>query len=563
MSNRLSSDRKKVLFFLQSGVGGAERVTVTIGKLLDAKCYEIVYCKMAKGSLATKNSIDNFLPEGVRVLNIVSSNALGIIISLFKILCLEKPDIVFSSVFAINTKLLLFKKCFNKTKFVIRCNNYLYTLSRLQKRLLKYTYKRANIIVTQTEEMKEELIKEVKLSDDKVFVMYNPIDVDTISQAILEANPFAYKYADKVKFVASGRVHPVKGFDILIEAFAKVRNQLHNAELFILGHYEAQSEVYNRLIKQAEILGVLQYVHFEGFQTNPYKYVKNADCFVLSSRNEGLPNVLIEALYLGIPVAATTCIPIIQRIVDEGHNGYLSDSENPVQLADAMLKALQLGRVNTTYHATSNEAYRKLFEDISNDEMLKYVRGGVIKTRYDLQMWIKADFIRQNMHHPLLAKFTYGEHALTRSYLETLRKVEYHSNNINSIWHKLLYVYYFLKYRRSCLRTGIYIYPNTCGPGLLLPHPGYVRVDAFCHIGKNCTILPMVLLGKKKPGIDCSILIGDNCYISAGVTIIGPVKIGNNVTIGAGCVVVKDIPDNVVVAGVPAKIVKVKDDLLN
>ena len=98
--------------------------------------------------------------------------------------------------------------------------------------------------------------------------------------------------------------------------------------------------------------------------------------------------------------------------------------------------------------------------------------------------------------------------------------------------------------------------PNTCQEGLLLPHPGFIRIGSFCKIGKNCTILPMVLMGKKKPGIDCSIEIGDNCYISTGVSIIGPVKIGNNVTIAAGAVVTKDVPDNCIIAGVPAKIVK-------
>jgi len=67
----------------------------------------------------------------------------------------------------------------------------------------------------------------------------------------------------------------------------------------------------------------------------------------------------------------------------------------------------------------------------------------------------------------------------------------------------------------------------------------------------------MVLMGKKQPGIkDCKIRIGNNCYISAGVTILGPVRIGDNVTIGAGAVVTKDIPSNCIVAGVPAKIVK-------
>jgi serine O-acetyltransferase len=67
------------------------------------------------------------------------------------------------------------------------------------------------------------------------------------------------------------------------------------------------------------------------------------------------------------------------------------------------------------------------------------------------------------------------------------------------------------------------------------------------------------LLGRKKPIDNYSdIIIDDNVYISTGVTILGPVTNGNNVTIGAGAVVVKDIPDNCVVAGVPAKIAKYK-----
>lgn len=56
------------------------------------------------------------------------------------------------------------------------------------------------------------------------------------------------------------------------------------------------------------------------------------------------------------------------------------------------------------------------------------------------------------------------------------------------------------------------------------------------------------------------IFIGDNCYIGTGATILGPVTIGDNVTIGAGAVVTKDIPSNVVVAGNPAKIIKVKNE---
>ena len=75
----------------------------------------------------------------------------------------------------------------------------------------------------------------------------------------------------------------------------------------------------------------------------------------------------------------------------------------------------------------------------------------------------------------------------------------------------------------------------------------------------NCEVLPMVLIGKKGPEIkECPISIGEDCYISTGVTILGPITIGNNVTIAAGAVVTKDIPDNCTVVGIPAKIIKYK-----
>ena len=147
-------------------------------------------------------------------------------------------------------------------------------------------------------------------------------------------------------------------------------------------------------------------------------------------------------------------------------------------------------------------------------------------------------------------------------YIQRLRQFEYYTNsakNRNNPFIKLKYLLYKHYFKKMRLKYNIFIHPNVFGPGLNIVHPGYIWVDESSVVGENCTILPRVLLGKKKPGIPApNIFIGDNCYIGTGATILGPIRIGNNVTIAAGAVVVKDIPDNVIVAGNPAKIIKYK-----
>lgn len=90
---------------------------------------------------------------------------------------------------------------------------------------------------------------------------------------------------------------------------------------------------------------------------------------------------------------------------------------------------------------------------------------------------------------------------------------------------------------------------------------GYGGIGVVIHkrtiIGKNCLIGTNVTIGGKSPHYEVPI-IGDNVYIATGAKILGPIIIGNNVTVGANAVVVKNVPDNAVVAGIPAKIIKIK-----
>jgi serine O-acetyltransferase len=94
------------------------------------------------------------------------------------------------------------------------------------------------------------------------------------------------------------------------------------------------------------------------------------------------------------------------------------------------------------------------------------------------------------------------------------------------------------------------------GPGFYIGHFGCIFVYPLCKIGKNCNLSQGVTLGKANRGKNKGYpVIGDNVYVGPGAKIVGSVHIGNNVAIGANCVVTKDVPDNAVVVGVPGTVI--------
>lgn len=143
------------------------------------------------------------------------------------------------------------------------------------------------------------------------------------------------------------------------------------------------------------------------------------------------------------------------------------------------------------------------------------------------------------------------------NYIRALRHVEYY---INTNKKGLFFYFWWLIYKRIGFKMRYFIAPNTTGPGLLIFHTGdFIWVGKGCHVGCNSTFRPGVVLGRKclKPEPD-PIIVGDNCEFGVGAKVIGAVKIGSNVSIGANAVVTKDIPDNAVAVGIPAKVIKVK-----
>ena len=133
--------KRTVVFFLQAGVGGAERVTVTIAKMLDQKKFSVIFCLV--GDSASTSSIENFIPNDYKVCHVKKTNTFFFICSLARVILKFNSDIVFSSMMYINTKILFLAPFFYKVKFIVRNNNYLYNT----KIILKKSKKMIDILV--------------------------------------------------------------------------------------------------------------------------------------------------------------------------------------------------------------------------------------------------------------------------------------------------------------------------------------------------------------------------------------------------------------------------------
>lgn len=186
----------------------------------------------------------------------------------------------------------------------------------------------------------------------------------------------------------------------------------------------------------------------------------------------------------------------------------------------------------------------------------------MIESRHDLLFYLKEDGKRNGFRgvgfrywsHLLIGK----ENAKAYRYLRTLRFCEYHANK-HSIFNRI--VLFCCMIRRSILgsRYHIQIPLNRCGYGLRIMHlsgGGGILLNVR-KVGNYCGFNSGVMLGDN--GDDALPTLGDHVAFAPGAKAFGDVKIGNNVFVAPNAVVTKDVPDNAIVGGVPARIIKYKE----
>lgn len=203
-------------------------------------------------------------------------------------------------------------------------------------RAVRFIYPKLSRVVCVSEGMVPGLLNVAPVKPENVRVIYDGYEVDTfISESQQEVPEWYADLLRKPTLIAIGRFSEEKGFDILIEAHAQVlrRNIDHN--LVIIGSGPLKSEL-ETLVRR---LGVAASVHMRGHVPNLYPLLKNATAFVLSSRHEGLPGVIIEALALGTPIVATACGGPVESL-SQGKYGILVEPEDVGSLANGMSNIL-------------------------------------------------------------------------------------------------------------------------------------------------------------------------------------------------------------------------------
>ena len=208
--------------------------------------------------------------------------------------------------------------------------------SRGRRNRISEFYPCADVLVGISAEISAGLAKMTGLPVDRIHTVYNPIVSADILRRAGEPTDHPWLIgSDRPVVLAAGRLVEEKGFHTLLSAFSMLLKR-RRARLIVLG----KGPNLSALLSQAEDLGVRNHVDFPGFIANPYAYMANANLFVLSSRAEGLPTVIVEAMACGCPVVSTDCHFGPAEILEGGRLGELVPVGDALALADAMGRTL-------------------------------------------------------------------------------------------------------------------------------------------------------------------------------------------------------------------------------
>lgn len=197
----------------------------------------------------------------------------------------------------------------------------------------------------------------------KVEVIHNGLELDDLDAEAARGGAIRKELGlrdDAVLVAAVGRLNPDKGFDLYIQAAHRVLREEPDTHFLVVGGDEVKSYA-DELRAQARGLGVDDRVHFLGFRTDVPSLLRQSDIFVLSSRREGHPYVLLEAMGCGCPAVASRCAGVDETIV-QGETGYIAEIGDANGLANGIFNLLRDPKLRSEMSAAAKKRIQDHFQ---------------------------------------------------------------------------------------------------------------------------------------------------------------------------------------------------------
>lgn len=350
------SQRSKILLLMPHlGGGGAEQVMRLLAGGLSQQKFELHLGLVTESQEdADRHLAGGEVPAGVGLHPLGARRVRTGGVALLRLVWGLRPEAILSGIVHLNFLVLLLKPFFPRGTRVLVRQSVTASRSLALDRLPFYTrlfyrllYRRADQVICQSTAMADDLTEVTGVERARIAVLPNPLDFAGIHAALGTPSRWC---GEGPNLLAVGRLAPEKGFDLLLEAVALLVEEFPALQLTILG----AGALEGALLAQRQALGLEQRVLFAGYQRRPYLYYSGATLFVLSSRHEGMPNALLEALVGELPVVATPASGGVVALLSGRERCWLAREASAEALAEALRTALRaLARPGESLTASS------------------------------------------------------------------------------------------------------------------------------------------------------------------------------------------------------------------
>lgn len=340
----MSSLRPRNLLFVVPSLagGGAERVVSTLLQTMDRARFSLSLVVL-RGAVEPGLA----LPADVKVYHLGGRRLRSALGEIIKIVREARPDIVMSTLDHLNVGLCALRLFWPRgTRLVIRATDLMNVDDPGMSLAMRFAYRFADGIIYQSEAMRDVFVKRIGLRGTFGAVIRNPVMLDHVRRRASEPLNDPLVPNEQV-LVCAGRLAHAKGFDIMLEALAMMDRE--DFRVVVLGEGSDRSA----LEAHRDRLGLRGRVEFIGHRENPYAFFSRSRGFLLSSRYEGFPNVVLEALACGTAVISTP-VPGVAGLLDSIPGCVLASGHSAAEVAQALSAFMDMPKCEISRHEVAS-----------------------------------------------------------------------------------------------------------------------------------------------------------------------------------------------------------------